>query len=123
MVGVGREEEEFSFLALFLFRILFSSPLLILRYSLQAKGLEQAFAGATRHFNNACSTNFTKEPQTEGVGAGSFPCYVPVHYTGEGEQGQNIEKTENVRRGRWTLDAVEVAKKSTKMFAPRMGAI
>ena len=96
MVGVGREEEEFSFLALFLFRILFSSPLLILRYSLQAKGLEQAFAGATRHFNNACSTNFTKEPQTEGVGAGTFPCYVPVHYTGEGEQGQNIEKTENV---------------------------
>ena len=96
MVGVGREEEKLSFLALFLFRILFSSPLLILRYSLQAKGLEQAFAGATRHFNNACSTNFTKEPQTEGVGAGSFPCYVPVHYTGEGEQGQNIEKTENV---------------------------
>ena len=72
MVGVGREEEEFSFLALFLFRILFSSPLLILRYSLQAKGLEQAFAGATRHFNNACSTNFTKESQTEGVGGGAF---------------------------------------------------
>ena len=96
MVGVGREEEEFSFLALFLFRILFSSPLLILRYPLLSKGLEQAFAGATRHVNNACSTNFTKESQTEGVGAGSFPCYVPVHYTGEGEQGHNIEKTENV---------------------------
>ena len=67
-----------------------------LRYPLLSKGLEQAFAGATRHFNNACSTNFTKESQTEGVGAGSFPCYVPVHYTGEGEEGQNIEKTENV---------------------------
>ena len=96
MVGVGREEEEFSFLALFLFRILFSSPLLILRYPLLSKGLEQAFAGATQHVINACSTNFTKESQTEGVGAGSFPCYVPVHYTGEGEQGHDIEKTENV---------------------------
>ena len=96
MVGVGREEEEFSFLALSFSSGFFSSPLLILRYHLLYKGLEQAFAGATRHFNNAFCTNFIKESQTEGLGAGSFPCYVPVHYTGEGEQGQNIEKTENV---------------------------
>ena len=94
-MGVGREEEEFSILALS-FSSGFCFPLRSLQYSLLSKGLKKAFAGATRHFNNACSTNFTKESQTEGVGAGSSPCYVPVHYTGEGEQGQNIEKTENV---------------------------
>ena len=89
-----RRSSPFS-LSLFLPVFVFLSAL-DLRYPLLSKGLEQAFAGATRHFNNACSTNFTKESQTEGVGAGSFPCYVPVHYTGEGEQGHNIEKTENV---------------------------
>ena len=84
MVGVGRKEEEFSFLALFLFRMLFSSPLLILRYSLQAKGLEQAFAGATRHFNNACSTNFYKGASDWGGRGGdlSLLCASSLHRRG-----------------------------------------
>ena len=101
MVGVGREEEEFFFFApsfssgfCFPLRSWFCATL----YYLKAwnRLLLGPLGKATRHFNNACSTNFTKESQTEGVGAGSFPCYVPVHYTGEGEQGQNIEKTVNV---------------------------